>query len=259
MGNWMCNQSMEILNIIMTAVAMVAVAKITRKAATDVYNRSKEEKRLEYQAHIHMILKEIGDRLDVLREVNAEIKSFEKEIFKDVRLPSKKGFRLAHHFYSVLRKIKPDGGFDHFREFEILFAMNNLNNQLCYRAGGEKIKNLEKLEDEIEKIKEKMDEINLLLQKIYKKMQDPYSFFKPINSDHKEIVGQVYAKIINGTDINDLNEEMSQISFESDSEFNRLCSEFDEKFSECEQYISISEILPDAVKEKYFNVQGSKR
>lgn len=248
-----------ILNIIATFAAMVWVAKITYKAATDVYDRSEEEKRLEYQAHVHMILKEIGDRLKVLRKVVVEIEDFKNKSFSNPNLSSEEGFKHVHHFYSVLRKIKPDGGFDHFREFEILFAMENLNSKLCYRAGGEKINNLEELENEIEVIKEIMDEINMLLQKIYTKMQDPYLFFKPVNPDEKKIVGQVYAKILNGTNIYDLNEDMKHIAFSSSTTFNRLCTRFTKTFSECEQYISDSKILPDAVKEKYFNVQGFKR
>lgn len=84
MDSWACNQSFELMDITMTAVAMVVVAIITYKAATDVYNRSEEEKRLEYLAHIHMILKEIGTRLDVLRKVEAEIDSF-KETTLDKR------------------------------------------------------------------------------------------------------------------------------------------------------------------------------
>lgn len=258
MENWICNQSIEIMNIIMTAVAMVVVAIITRKAATDVYNRSKEEKRLEYQAHIHMILKEIGDRLNVLRKVEIEIENFREKTLNNPNLSSGEGFSCAYHFYSVLRKIKPDGGFDHFREFEILFAMNNLNNQLCYRAGGEKITNLEQLENEIEVIKNTMDDINVTLQEIYEKIQNPYLFFKPKNTADEKIVGQVYEKILNGTSIYALNDDMKQIEFNSSSTFNDLCSKFTKKMSKCEQYISDSEIFPESVNKKYFTVKTKR-
>lgn len=258
MDSWICDQSIEIMNIIMTAVSMVVVAIITYKAATDVYDRSEEEKRLEYQAHIHMILKEIGTRLDVLRKVEAEIEDFREETLNHPNLSSGEGFSCVYRFYNVLRKIKPDGGFDHYREFGILFAMDNLNNQLFYRTKKDKISNLEELENEIEDIKNKMDDINVTLKEIYEKIKNPYLFFKPKNTADETIVGQVYEKVLNGTSIYALNDDMKQIEFNSSATFNDLCSKFTKKLSKCEKCISESEIFPESVKKKYFTAKTKR-
>lgn len=83
-------------------------------------------------------------------------------------------------------------------------------------------------------------------------------FFKPKNTADEKIVGQVYEKILNGTSIYALNDDMKQIEFNSSSTFNDLCSKFTKKLSKCEQYISASDIFPESVRKKYFTAKTKR-
>ena len=108
------------INTIISLGSTILVALITYKAATYVYKMSKKEKQLEYQSQIHMILKEMGSRIRLLGKVKDEIEELKNELFENNQmLSSEKGIYFIYNFYNMIRKIKPDGGFEHFKEFEI--------------------------------------------------------------------------------------------------------------------------------------------
>lgn len=244
MENMEISDILTLINIVITAVAMVIVGVITYRAATDVYRNQKKDQNSSYQDYLHMILRETGQEYLKIKEVAHKIDEFGRELSNCHNVIS--AIRFVNELSVGVKKINPNPPFKNFDTYNYIFAKEE---EICFRT--KESCNLEKLEKDLEILHSYIKELCKKIDNLYKTMKNYGRIFQPPNK-----VKEVIEKIDNGelsvSQINDKDVEGICLVYDKNQEMKSMIHDIVTSFAKLERLLEHSQSITISVRKKYF-------
>lgn len=236
---------LTLINILVTAMAMVIVGVITYRAATSVYKKQKKDQNNNYQDYLHMILRETGQEYIMIKETVHRISKLEKELFNCHNAIS--AIRVVYKLLATVKKINPNPPFKNFDTYNYIFATEE---HLQFRTK-EKC-DLEGLEKEMEALHYCIKELCRKIDHLYKAVINYGHIFEPpenaITIIKKIDAGEMSDSQIYGKDVDGVN-----LVYNKNPEIKAIIIDIEQHLDKLEKLLASSHSITNSVRNKYFN------